>query len=148
MNKDALARLLSHAYFTRRPPKSLDREAFGAWLEKVGALAGMSPEDGAATLTAFTAGTLARAVAMLPRPPVSFIIAGGGTRNPTMMRMIARELAPAPMETADAIGAAANALEAQALAYLAVRNLRGLPLTVPRTTGVATSMNGGVLVRL
>jgi len=148
VNKDALARLLSHAYFTRRPPKSLDREAFGAWLEKVGGLAGMSPEDGAATLTAFTARTLARAVAMLPRPPMSFIVAGGGTRNPAMMRMIARQLAPAPVEIADAIGAAANALEAQALAYLAVRNLRGLPLTVPSTTGVATSMNGGVLVRL
>ena len=148
VSKDALARLLSHAYFTRRPPKSLEREAFGPWLEKVGGLGGMSPEDGAATLTAFTAGALARAVAMLPRPPMNFIIAGGGTRNPTMMRMIAAELAPARVESADAVGASARALEAQALAYLAVRNLRGLPLTVPSTTGVATSMNGGVLVRL
>jgi anhydro-N-acetylmuramic acid kinase len=76
------------------------------------------------------------------------IVAGGGTRNPTMMRMIANELAPARIETADKVGWSADALEAQALAYLAVRNLRGLPLTFPSTTGVAISMNGGVLVRL
>ena len=148
VNKEALARLLSHAYFTRRPPKSLDREAFNTWLEKVGGLPGMSTENAAATLTAFTAGTLARAVAMLPRPPASIIVAGGGTRNPTMMRMIAGQLAPARVETAAAIGGSADALEAQALAYLAVRSLRGLPLTLPSMTGVATSMNGGVLVRL
>jgi anhydro-N-acetylmuramic acid kinase len=62
--------------------------------------------------------------------------------------MIADELAPAPVETADAVGWSAGAIEAQALAYLAVRSLRGLPLTFPDTTGVAKSMNGGVLVRL
>jgi anhydro-N-acetylmuramic acid kinase len=64
------------------------------------------------------------------------------------MRMIAEQFAPARIETADAVGASADALEAQALAYLAARSLRGLPLTLPSTTGVATSMNGGVLVRL
>jgi anhydro-N-acetylmuramic acid kinase len=148
VNKDVLARLLAHAYFTRRPPKSLDREAFSSWLDKVGGLAAMRTEDAAATLTAFTAGTLARAVMMLPRPPASLIVAGGGTRNPTMMRMIAEQLAPARIEAADKVGWSTDALEAQAIGYLAVRSLRGLPLTLPSTTGVATSMNGGVLVRL
>jgi anhydro-N-acetylmuramic acid kinase len=148
VNKDVLTRLLSHAYFTRRPPKSLDREAFSTWLDKVGGLPAMRTEDAAATLTAFTAGTLARAVAMLPRPPASLIIAGGGARNPTMMRMIAEQLALARIEIADKVGWSADALEAQAIAYLAVRSLRGLPLTLPSTTGVAISMNGGVLVRL
>jgi anhydro-N-acetylmuramic acid kinase len=148
VDEGALARLLAHAYFTRRPPKSLDRTAFDAWLKRVGGLAGISVEDAAATLTAFTAKTLGRAAFMLPRPPVSFIVAGGGARNPILMRRIADELAPARIQSADAVGWSAVALEAQALGYLAVRSLRSLPLTFPDTTGVATSTNGGVLVRL
>src|SRR5262249_41037581 len=147
LSEDALTRLMANAYFTRRPPKSLDRSAFDISLKRVGGLAGISIEDAAATLTAFTAKTVARGAFILPRPPLSFIVAGGGARNPTLVRMIADELAPAPVETADAVGWSAAALEAQALAYLAVRSLRGLPLTFPDTTGVAKSMNGGVLVR-
>lgn len=146
VDEDVLARLLAHAYFTRRPPKSLDRNAFGAWAAE--GLAGMSTEDGAATLTALTAAALARAVALLPRPPASVIVGGGGAHNPTLMRMIAQRLAPARVETADAVGWSSDALEAQALAYLAVRSLRGLPLTFPGTTGAAKSLTGGVLVRL
>jgi anhydro-N-acetylmuramic acid kinase len=148
VNEEVLARLVSHGYFTRRPPKSLDREAFAIWLAKVGGLANMSTEDATATLTAFTAVTLGRAAMRLPRPPASFIVAGGGARNPTLMRMIAEQLAPAQVETADAVGWSVDALEAQAFAFLAVRNLRGLPITFPDTTGVPKSMNGGVLVRL
>ena len=148
VNEEVLARLVSHGYFTRRPPKSLDREAFGIWLAKVGGIANMGTEDGTATLTAFTAVTLGRAAMRLPRPPENFIVAGGGARNPTLMRMIAEQLAPAKVETADAVGWSIDALEAQAFAFLAARNLRGLPITFPDTTGVPKSMNGGVLVRL
>jgi len=148
VNEEVLARLVSHGYFTRRPPKSLDRDAFNIWLAKIGGLAKMSIEDGAATLTAFTAVTLGRAVMRLPRPPVSFIVAGGGARNPTLMRMITEQFAPAQVESADAVGWSARALEAQAFAFLAVRNQRGLPITFPDTTGAPKSMNGGVLVRL
>ena len=64
------------------------------------------------------------------------------------MRMITKQLAPAQVESADAVGWSADALEAQAFAYLAVRSLRSLPLTFPDTTGAPKSMNGGVLVRL
>ena len=148
VNEEVLARLVSHGYFTRRPPKSLDREAFSIWLAKIGELAKMSTEDAAATLTAFTAAALGRAAMRLPRPPASFIVAGGGTRNPTLMRMITEQLAPAQVESADAVGWSAPALEAQAFAFLAVRSLRGLPITFPDTTGAPKSMNGGVLVRL
>ena len=56
-------------------------------------------------------------------------------------------LAPATVLTADAVGWSADALEAQAFAYLAVRTLRGLPITFPTTTGVPEPMAGGVLVR-
>jgi anhydro-N-acetylmuramic acid kinase len=52
------------------------------------------------------------------------------------MRMLAERLAPARVQTADDAGWSIDALEAQAFAYLAVRSLRGLPISLPATTGV------------
>ncbi|MBV9970153.1 MAG: anhydro-N-acetylmuramic acid kinase [Xanthobacteraceae bacterium] len=139
-----LARALADPFFTKPPPKSLDRNAFAAHLE---GLHELSLEDGAATLAAFTAASVARIVPHLPRPPASVIVAGGGARNRTLMRMLAERLAPASVETAEAVGWSADALEAQAFAFLAARHLRGLPITFPGTTGVARAMTGGVMAR-
>jgi anhydro-N-acetylmuramic acid kinase len=147
VDEAAVARVLAHPFFSKPPPKSLDRNAFRHWVAEEGRLAGKSTQDGAATLTAITAAAVAHAITLLPRPPAAWIVAGGGTRNPTLMRMLAERLAPAPVETASAVGWSADALEAQAFAYLAVRTLRGLPLTFPTTTGVPQPLTGGILVR-
>jgi anhydro-N-acetylmuramic acid kinase len=147
VDEAAVTRVLAHPFFARQPPKSLDRNAFRQWVMKEARLAGKSTEDGAATLTAITAAAVARAVAVLPRAPVSWIVAGGGTRNPTLMGMLAQRLAPAHVETATAVGWSADGLEAQAFAYLAVRALKGLPITFPSTTGVTRPLQGGVLAR-
>jgi anhydro-N-acetylmuramic acid kinase len=74
-------------------------------------------------------------------------VAGGGARNPTLMRMLAERLAPASVETADAVGWSSQSLEAQAFAYLAVRTLNDMPITFPTTTGAPLPMRGGVLAR-
>jgi anhydro-N-acetylmuramic acid kinase len=145
VDEAAVARVLAHPFFARRPPKSLDRNAFRTWVAEEGQLVDKSTEDGAATITAITAAAVARAVAVLPRPPASWIVAGGGTRNPTLMRMLEARLAPTVVETANAVGWSADALEAQAFAYLAVRSLRGLPISFPTTTGVPRPLTGGVL---
>jgi anhydro-N-acetylmuramic acid kinase len=145
VDEAAVERVLAHPYFARRPPKSLDRNAFRHWVAEEGGLARKSIENGAATLTAITAAAVARTLAVLPGRPESWIAAGGGTRNPILMRMLAERLAPATIETADAIGWSADALEAQAAAYLAVRSLRGLALSFPGTTGVPRPMRGGRL---
>jgi anhydro-N-acetylmuramic acid kinase len=147
VDEAAVGRVLAHPFFSRPPPKSLDRNAFRQWVAEEGRLTAKSTEDGAATLTAITATAIARGLAVLPRPPTSWIVAGGGTRNPTLMRMIAERLAPARVETAGAVGWSADALEAQAFAYLAVRSLKGMPITFPTTTGVPKPLTGGVLVR-
>jgi anhydro-N-acetylmuramic acid kinase len=147
VDEAAVARVLTHPFFARRPPKSLDRNAFRHWVAEECRLAGKSTEDAAATLTAITAATVAHAVTVLPRRPASWITAGGGTRNPTLLRMLAERLAPAVVETAGAVGWSADALEAQAFAYLAVRSLHGLPLTFPTTTGVPQPLTGGVLAQ-
>jgi anhydro-N-acetylmuramic acid kinase len=137
-----LAAALAHPYFVAPPPKSLDRNAFAS-LDA----SGLSIADGAATLTAFTVAAVAAVVPLLPRPPRSWIVAGGGARNPTMMRMLAERLAPASVEAAQTLGWSSDAIEAQAFAYLAVRSLNGLPITFPGTTGAPRPMTGGISAR-
>ena len=144
VDRNFVARVLADPFFDKTCPKSLDRNAFA--FANIG-LPDFSVADGAATLSALTAAAVARVVPHLPSPPKSWIVSGGGARNPTLMRMLAERVTPASVETADAAGWSADALEAQAFAYLAVRSLRGLPLTFPGTTGVATPMPGGVLAR-
>lgn len=139
-----IARVLNNPFFDAEPPKSLDRNAFA--FANIG-LPEFSVADGAATLAALTVAAVARIVPHLPEPPRAWIVAGGGARNRTLMRMLTVRLAPATVETADAAGWSADALEAQAFAYLAVRCLRGLPITFPTTTGAPKSLPGGVVAR-
>ncbi len=136
-----LDRLLAHPYFDRAPPKSLDRLDFD-----LGPVEALSPEDGAATLTAFTAAAVARAAAFLPAPVRRWLVTGGGRRNPALMSALAARL-DAPVAPVEAVGWNGDSLEAEAFAYLAVRSIRGLPLTLPTTTGVARPTAGGRLFR-
>jgi anhydro-N-acetylmuramic acid kinase len=138
-----IGRVLAHPFFALPPPKSLDRNAF-AYVNMD--LPAFSVPDGAATLAALTAQAVACIVPHLPRSPRSWIVAGGGARNRTLTRMLAECLSPATVETADAVGWSADALEAQAFAYLAARTLHGLPATFPTTTGVAQPLVGGIVV--
>ena len=133
----ALARLLAHPFFTRPAPKSLDRDAFSR--RPVEALA---TADAAATLVAFTAAGIAAAIEVMPAVPRLAIVCGGGGHNATLMREMASRL-PCRVESADALGWSAEAMEAQAFAYLAVRSLRNLPITFPMTTGAAAPLAGG-----
>ncbi len=123
----------------------MDRNEFRGFVGDT--LDGIGVANGAATLTALTAAAVARIVPHLPRAPASWIVAGGGARNPTLMRMLAERLAPAAVESAHAVGWSTDSLEAQAFAYLAVRSLRGLPLTFPGTTGAPRPLTGGVLAK-
>jgi anhydro-N-acetylmuramic acid kinase len=141
VDRKLVAGLLTHPFFRLPFPKSLDRNAFTV------DVSGHSLVDGAATLTALTAAAVARTLDLLPRAPRTWIVAGGGARNATLMRMLGAELAPATVVAAHALGWSADALEAQAFAYLAVRTLRGLPITFPTTTGVASPMTGGMVAR-
>ncbi|UGY02838.1 anhydro-N-acetylmuramic acid kinase [Bradyrhizobium quebecense] len=137
-----IAQALRLPFFSVPPPKSLDRNDFAGL--KLGAVA---PADGAATLTAFTAAAIARVVPLLPKRPKSWIICGGGASNLTMMRMLRERLAPATVEPAEALGWAADAIEAQAFGFLAARGMKGLPLSYPATTGVPIPMTGGIIAR-
>ncbi len=137
----ALAALLDHPYFRQPAPKSLDRDAFDPSV-----VAGLSVEDGAATLTDFTVAAIAAAQSLLPAPPLRWLVTGGGRLNSTLMTRLAERLA-VPVQPVEAQGWSGDALEAQAFGYLAVRSLRALPLSLPGTTGVPVPVCGGRLFR-
>jgi anhydro-N-acetylmuramic acid kinase len=135
--------LAGHAYLARNPPKSLDRNDFHGYLDRV---SGLSTEDGAATLAALTVACVAEGSRHFPEPATRWLVCGGGRRNRTVMRMLAQR-SNAPVEAVEAVGLDGDMLEAQAFAYLAVRVLRGLPTSGPSTTGVWLPVCGGRISR-
>jgi anhydro-N-acetylmuramic acid kinase len=141
VDADALMALLTNGYFGVPPPKSLDRDDFsGAPVAK------LSLEDGAATLTAFTAASIGKAREHMPREPRTWIVCGGGRKNKTLMSMLAAHVQNAVVP-AEALGLNGDVIEAEAWAYMAVRSVLKLPITFPQTTGVAAPMTGGVLAQ-
>ncbi|WP_294136440.1 anhydro-N-acetylmuramic acid kinase [Sphingobium sp.] len=136
-----LAAMLADPWFAVPPPKSIDREAF-----TIQAVQGLSLEDGAATLTAFSAAAVARGIDHLAERPLCLHVAGGGRHNETLMAMLAARCG-VEVRAVDALGWDGDALEAQGFAYMAVRHLEGLPISFPGTTGAPEPMTGGVLFR-
>ena len=141
VHEERVAAMLDLPWFDTPGPKSLDRADFG-----LGAVRGLSAADGAATLTAFTAATVAQALRHVAERPARLLVTGGGRHNATLMAMLAERtgVAVAPVE---AVGWNGDALEAEAFAYLAVRVLAGQPTSWPATTGVARPTSGGRISR-
>lgn len=126
-------------YFSIKPPKSLDRNH--DWQIE---LEGLSLEAGAALLANFTAASIARSAQWFPEAPRLWVVCGGGRHNLELLRLL-RERIGGEVTVAEDHGLDGDAMEAQAFAYLAVRSLRGLPLTYPGTTGCPEPISGGVV---
>jgi len=126
-------------FFQQVPPKSLDRDAFHKCIPEH-----LNTADGAATLTMITARAVAAALPFLPQKPVAIYVAGGGRHNMTLMRWIG-DVTGLDIRTVDELGWSGDGLEAEAFAWLAVRSVLGLPLSLPTTTGVPKAMTGGKL---
>lgn len=137
-NRERVLQALTHPYLAKPGPKSLDRSDFGT-----APADGLSLEDGAATLLAVTVGAIAKSTDWLPATPTRWLVTGGGRHNPTLMAALAAALT-VPVEPVEAVGWDGDALEAQAMAYLAARSEAGLATTWPTTTGCDTPTTGGV----
>ena len=89
-----------------------------------------------------TAAAVAAARVHFPQPAREVLVTGGGRHNPALMAALGRLLG-VPVRPVEAVGWDGDVLEAQAFAYLAIRSLNGLPLSLPTTTGVPQPMRGG-----
>ncbi|MGD9866618.1 MAG: anhydro-N-acetylmuramic acid kinase [Hyphomicrobiales bacterium] len=140
VDETVLARLMESRFFDELPPKSLDKLDF-----TLEGFPEMRLEDGAATLTAFTAAAIAACQRHVAAEPKRWIVSGGGARNPSLMKALAERVGGEVL-TADTAGWSSTYVEAEAFAFLAVRSLKGQPLTFPGTTGVTSPQTGGVHV--
>ena len=142
VDPDLAARYLGHAFFTDPVRRSLDRNDFRP---PEGTAASL--EDGARTLAHVTAAAILRSARHLPEKPTLYVVCGGGRLNRVIMGDLAAlaEADGAEVVAAEAVDLNGDSMEAEAWAYLAVRSLRGLPLTFPGTTGVKVPVTGGLL---
>ncbi|WCL52780.1 anhydro-N-acetylmuramic acid kinase [Gimibacter soli] len=135
---EVLSGLMASPFFDEMPPKTLDRDDFN-----IQTVRGLSVEDGASTLTDFVVETIVSSQSHFPSPPDAWYICGGGRLNTTLMRRLRRRM-PVTVDPVEVLGWRGGALEAEAFAFLAVRSLRGLPLSLPSTTGCNAPTPGGV----
>lgn len=136
-----LKEILTDPYFSKTPPKSLDRNDFHRWMKRVEQL---DFADAMATLAAFTVESIAKARDYCNSPPEIWLVGGGGRRNAFLMNLLRTHL-QASVEPVETVGWNGDMLEAECFAWLAIRTVKGLPLSLPSTTGVPEPMTGGVL---
>jgi len=159
-----LTTLLRDPYLDEAPPKTTGREYYGM-AQCRGLIADAGLAEGAldgsdeaarqrgldliATATAYTARSIVDSYRRwLPRLPDEVLVNGGGSRNPTLMRMLGEALAPIPVMATDAVGYDGDAKEAIAFALMAHDSLAGFPTNVPGATGASRAVPLGKLTRL
>lgn len=143
IHDDLVAGFMDNPFFERPAPKSLDRNDFHRRAQVVD---GLSDADGAATLAAFTIESIVAALRHVPHEPKRWLVGGGGRLNRYFMTRLAKCLG-VPVDPVESVGWDGDALEAQIFAYFAIRSVKGLPLSLPSTTGVPHPMTGGDLHR-
>ena len=153
-----LVEMMAHPFLRRRPPKTTGREEFGEmFLHRMLASARrlrLRPEDIVATVTAFTAATIADAYRRFvflklktgERGALQIILGGGGAKNPTLRRMLAERIGVGELLTHEDFGTANAAKEALAFAILAHETLLGKPSNVPTATGARRAAVLGKIV--
>jgi anhydro-N-acetylmuramic acid kinase len=145
VQEQLLTACLAHPYFKKPLPKSLDRNQFEPLPPELSPqLSSLRDQDVVATLTAFTVESIVKSTELFPQRIQECLVTGGGRHNQTMMRGLSDHLG-IPVYPVEHAGWQGDALEAEGFAYLAVRALKGLPLTLPLTTGVSHPLTGGVL---
>lgn len=139
IHHNIVAEILDQKIFKQKPPKSFDRNEFD-----ISILKSLDPKDAIATANFLTASAIIQADKLYPELPKIRIISGGGVYNNTLVKHL-KELSRVPVKTAEEIGLNNSAVEAECFAWLAVRSIKGLPLSLPSITGVKELVSGGDL---
>jgi anhydro-N-acetylmuramic acid kinase len=143
IDQKLLAKLLRDKYFRQRPPKTAGREQYGSEFVSKLLDTELSSEDLIATATALTAESIALGVRnfVLPEMRVDEIfVSGGGTHNPTLMRMLRKAMDTVPVMETTEVGLDVDAKEAIAFAVMAYETAHSRPSNVPMATGAKRSV--------
>lgn len=129
--------MLADPYLYKQPPKTTGREYYGAeYVEKLLAFGDYPLVDILATATFFTAQSIALSLrSFAPRMPGRLVVGGGGSRNPTLLKMLREALPEVTLQTQEDLGLDSDAKEAVAFAILANEALFGSCNNAPSATG-------------
>ncbi len=126
--------------------KSLDIKDFDIFFAK-----GLTLENGAATITDFTAKLIANGMKYTHGKDQSqmykWLVCGGGRKNKYLLKSIEKNFEQINIELIDQYGIDGDFIESQAFAFLAIRSLEGMPISFPSTTRCKESTTGGVIVK-
>ena len=126
--------------------KSLDIKNFDIFFAK-----GLSLEDGAATITDFTAKLISNGMNFINNKNNSqkskWLVCGGGRKNKYLLESIKSNFDDINLNSIDQYEFDGDFIESQAFAFLAIRSLKGMPISFPNTTRCKKSVTGGVLVK-
>ena len=138
VKKEIIQNFLKKPYFSKLPPKSLDRSFFSLSLLKK-----LKIRDGSATLNYLVADTLLKSFDYFPNYPDLCILSGGGRHNKFLVELINKKIKKSKILLAENYNWNGDSIEAHAFAYLSVRKLLNLPITYPKITGVKKPLSGG-----
>lgn len=141
-----LKKLLADPFLRRPPPRSTGRERYGEAFVEVLWRRGHRGPDLVATLTAFTAASIADAYARWLPPVDEVVLGGGGVHNPALVAHLCARLAPVPVRTHAEFGIPDDAKEAIAFALLGHATLLGRCASLPAATGAARGAILGKIV--
>lgn len=141
VHADLLRMMLLNPYLRRKPPKKIDRTTF-----KLDPILHLSAPDGAATLTALAAACVRSSVSHFDEAPLGWVVIGEGRLNSALMEALGKAL-ESDVRDAESLGWRGDYLAAEALGYLAVRSLRKIPYSFPKTTRVPRPVTGGIFHR-
>jgi len=141
-----LDQLMQHPFLKQRPPKSTGREDFGReMIDRILAWPDLVDTDRIATACAFTIHGIASAIRFLPDIPETWLVCGGGARNPYLMRKLSEHLSPASVSTTETAGIPPQAVEAVSFAILAHRTILGQNNILSAVTGARRDVCGGTI---
>lgn len=141
--------LMQDPYLDVAPPKTTGREYYGSTMVEEILRDRQVNADVIATVTAFTAHSIADAYRRwLPELPDEVYVNGGGARNPLLMRMLADALDGIPVRATDELGITADGKEAICFALMAHDALAGYPTNIPGATGANRAVSLGKVTTL
>ena len=145
-----LAKLLRDKYFRAKPPKTAGREQYGADFVTKLLDTELSSEDLIEKEKALKAESIALGVRNFVMPEMrvdEIFVSGGGTHNPTLMKMLTNTLDPVPVKDTTEVGVDVDAKEAIAFAVMAYETAHARPSNVPFATGAKRSVVLGKLTQ-
>jgi len=143
LNKQIIKEFLNDKFFKKKYPKSLDREYFNHFLNKV---KNLNKEDAIHTLSMMTVISIIKGINLLNEKIEQIILTGGGRKNNFIYEKL-KEMTKIHIINIDKLGINGDLIESEAFGYLAARSIKKLPLSINTTTGVKKQTTGGILYK-